>query len=170
MHKKNFFAAAIFLVIAAVSTGCVFMNGSQAEDLTVLTCREQEAYEKFKASYGDELLIGEEPLTICKMYLCASLAEDHETAYELYVKNADIILWSKQEFMDIPEKDRMQEFEIFKDVYDCDVLISGDSEERAAIRWKSRNGYVDEDLGETIYQFLLTKEDQVWRVNFMPMQ
>lgn len=170
MHKKSFYTAAFFLIIAAVITVHTFVNGSQTDDLTALTSHEQEAYEEFKASYSDEVLIGSEPLSICKMYLFASLDEDYETAYALHTKKEDTNLWSKEQYMNIPERDRMQTFEIFRDIYDCDVLIWGDSDEHATICWKSRNGYADQDLGETTHSFLLTKEDQVWKVNFMPMQ
>ena len=66
-------------------------------DFTQLTLYEQEKYEEFKSSYNDDILAGLKPISICKMYLHASVVKDYETEYELYTTNEAYVLWSKEE-------------------------------------------------------------------------
>lgn len=139
-------------------------------DLTQLTLYEQEKYEEFKSSYIDDVLVGLKPISICKMYLHASLVKDYETEYELYTTNEAYVLWSKEEDNKIPNEHRLQEFDVYKDIYDVGIIFSESNSEQATITWKSKNGYVDEKLGAITYGFSLVKDGDVWKVNFLPMQ
>jgi hypothetical protein len=64
------------------------LNNSH-KDLTDLTTYENLKFEEFKLNYDDKILIGLKPISICKMYLFASLTKDYETQYELYTSNKD---------------------------------------------------------------------------------
>ncbi len=138
-------------------------------DLIDLDYYEQKKYEEFKLSYDDYVLIDLQPISICKMYLYASLVEDYDMVYELYTTNDEYVHWTKEEDQNIPQEHRRQDFTIFKDVYDLNVNYSQFDEEHATITWKSKNGYIEEQEMFT-YIFTLIKDADVWKVNFLPMQ
>lgn len=147
----------------------VNLNDSKG-DLTDLTLYEEAKYEEFKVSYDDESLMGLGPLSVCKLYLYASSAEDYETTYELYTTDGKYVQWSKEEDMNFPKSDRMKDFRVFKDVYDLNIEYSESDEGHAAVTWKSRNGDSDEKLGAYTYGFSLVKDGETWKVNFLPVQ
>lgn len=147
----------------------VNLNDSNG-DLTDLTLSEEARYEEFRASYDDGSLNGLGPLSVCKLYLHASLAEDYETTYELYTKNEKYVQWSKEEDRNFPKSDRMKDFGVYRDVYDLNIGYTESGEKHAIITWKSRNGYSDEKLGAYTYGFSLVKDGEIWKVNFMPIQ
>jgi|LGOV01.1.fsa_nt_gb hypothetical protein len=140
------------------------------EDLTDLSTYESLKFEEFRLNYDDKVLIGLEPISICKMYLYASLIKDYETVYELYTTNEGGFFWSKEEGMNIPIKDRMSDFSIVEDVYNLKVIVNEDNKEYATIIWYSENGYNDENIGAYNNGFNLQKDGDVWKVSFVPMQ
>lgn len=140
------------------------------ENLLDLNIDEEVIYEKFKSSYDESILSEEDPITICKMYLFASLVEDYETSYALYTTNKKYVLCSKEEYKAMTKDNNIKDFEIFKDIYDLEIDINISDEERATISWFSKNGYVDEEQGTFKYSFSLIKDEKSWKVSFMPMQ
>lgn len=145
---------------------------SEVDNLLDLNDRELERLNIFKSNYDDKVLLGLDPLSICKMYLYSGYTEDYETQYELYTTKEEWVLWSKEEDENFPQDHRMQgeDFKIFHDVYDVNVEYRNlDYGERAVITWSSKNGYYD-DQGAWVYFFNLTKDDDIWRVSFIPMQ
>ena len=147
----------------------ITLNNSY-EDLTDLNAYEYSKFNEFKLNYDDRVLLDLEPLSICKMYLYASCIKDFATSYELHTTNKDGLFWSKEEEMNIPLKDRRSDFKIFEDIYGLKVEIRGDNEENAIISWFSKNGYYDESIGANKYCFRLEKDEENWRVPFLPMQ
>ncbi len=138
-------------------------------DLTDLSTYENLKFEEFKLSYDDQVLVGLEPISICKMYLYAALIGDYETEYELYITNEGGFFWSKEEDLKIPIEDHMSDFTIFEDIYNLKVEINN-NEKHSVILWNSKNGYIDENIYTYIYGFNLQKDGDVWKVSFVPMQ
>lgn len=133
------------------------------EDLTDLNTYESIKFEEFRLSYDDEFLIDLDPISICKMYLYASLIKDYETQYELYTTNEGGFFWSKEEDLNIPNKRRMSDYTMFEDVYNLNVELKGENEDLATITWFSKNRVY-------INGFSLQKHGDVWKVSFVPMQ
>ncbi len=135
-------------------------------DLTVLYDFEKEKYEEFRKNYDNSKLKGVEPFTIFKMYLYSAVEKDMETQYELYT---DINpTWTKEQHM---EMNVMSDFAEFKKTYGVEVIYNTNNEEnKATVTWYSENGYVDKDNGPFKYSFGLTKENEIWKVDYMPMQ
>lgn len=145
---------------------------AEVENLLDLNDSETEKLNEFKANYDDQALLGVEPISICKMYLYSSYIGDYETEYELYTTEEDYVMSSKEEYDNIPEEHRKQgeDFKIFQDIYNLNVEYRNDDYgERAIITWSSNNGYYD-DQGAWEYFFNLTKDDDIWKVSFVPMQ
>lgn len=145
-------------------------DGRDYEDLMVLTEEEKQAYDDFKKDYDTKYLIGLEPKSVMKLQLHAIMIEDYDTEYELYTKNEEYVLWSKEEHHEFPSDQRMSEFEKFKDVYNLKVHFGSSNVEDATITWKSKNGYVEEEHGAFMYGFTLVKDGDVWKVAFLAMQ
>ena len=145
----------------------------EAENLIDLSEYEAAKLNGFKSSYNDEVLLGLEPLSICKMYLFSGYMGDYETQYEFYTTNEDYVMWSKEDDENIPEEDRMSitDFKVFHDVYDLNVEFKArDYGEEAIITWSSKNGNYDENQEAWVYSFRLIKDNEVWKVAFVPMQ
>ena len=106
------------------------------------------------------------------MYLYSGYTKDYETQYELYTTKEEWVLWSKEEDENFPQDHRMQgeDFKIFHDIYNLNVGYRNyDYGESAIITWSSKNGYYD-DQGAWEYFFNLTKDNDIWKVSFIPMQ
>lgn len=143
-------------------------ENDRSRDLMDLTLTEKECYDSFKTSYDAKELVGLDPESICSLYIYALFIEDHETVYELYQKDEAHVLWSKEEHFKIQEDEKgMENFDVFKEIYDFKTTFDGD---QAHLTWKSKNGYVDEISGPFTYSFYLSKEDDIWRVCYLPMQ
>ena len=145
----------------------------EAENLINLSEYETAKLNEFKSSYDDEVLLDLEALSVCKMYLFSGYMGDYETQYEFYTRNEDYVMWSKEEDENIPKEDRMsvKDFEIFYDVYDLNVeYIDRDNWTEAIITWSSKNGHYDENQEAWVYSFRLIKDNEVWKVAFVPMQ
>ncbi len=140
------------------------------EDLTDLNTYENLKFEEFRLNYDDKVLLGLEPISICKMYLYASLIKDYDTVYELYTTNEEGFFWTKEEDMNIPIIERMSDFTVVEDVYNLKFEINKSDDENAVITWNSKNGYFDENIGAHIYGFSFVKDGDVWKVSFLPMQ
>lgn len=138
--------------------------------LLELTAYEDSKLGDFRQNYEDKTLKDLDPLSVCKMYLYSALIGDYETQYELYTTNEGYVMWSKEEDLAFPKKDRIKDFEKYKDVHDIEVKYGKNYEEEAIISWSSENGYVDEEHGPWNYEFRLIKDGDIWKVSFMPMQ
>lgn len=146
---------------------------AEVENLLDLNDYEAEKFKEFKSNYEDKVLLGLEPLSICKMYLYSGYTEDYETQYELYTTKEEWVLWSKEEDENIPEEHRMkiEDFKVFNDVYNLNVELKNQHYgEVAVITWSSQNGYYDEVEGAWVYFFNLMKDNGIWKVGFIPMQ
>ena len=143
---------------------------SYHEALTDLTTFESLKFEQFRLNYDDEVLLGLEPISICKMYLYASLLGDYETVYELYTTNEEYAMATKEEYLNIRNEHRMSDFTVFEDIYDLNFEVNKYNEEHAVITWHSKNGYFDENIGAYIYSFSFIKDGDIWKVSFVPMQ
>lgn len=131
-----------------------------------LTDTELEAYNNFKLEFDHQVLKSLEPLSILKFYFVSSYKKDYDTQYELYVKDENSVMWTKEEDELIPKEHRLSDFDLFTHVYDIEVDIEDD---QAMITWHALFGYSDEQ-GNWRYGFQLYREDDIWRVSFMPMQ
>jgi hypothetical protein len=146
---------------------------AEVENLLDLNDYEAEKLGDFKSSYDDKVLLGLEPISICKMYLYSAYTGDYETQYELYTTKEGWVLCSKEEYENIPEEHRMQteDFKVFNDIYNLNVEIKNQHYgEVAVITWSSQNGYYDEVEGAWVYFFNLMKDNGIWKVGFIPMQ
>ena len=146
---------------------------AEVENLLDLNDYEAEKLGDFKSSYDDKVLLGLEPISICKMYLYSAYTGDYETQYELYTTKEGWVLCSKEEYENIPEEHRMQteDFKVFNDIYNLNVEIKNQHYgEVAVITWSSQNGYYDEVEGAWVYFFNLMKDNDIWKVSFIPMQ
>ncbi len=114
------------------------------EDLTDLSTYESLKFDEFKLNYDDKVLLGLKPISICKMFLHASLIKDYDTEYELYTTNGEGFFISKEEYMNIPINERMSDFTVVEDVHNLKVEINKYDKEYATIIWNSKNGYSDE--------------------------
>ncbi|MCH4890590.1 hypothetical protein EZV73_23615 [Acidaminobacter sp. JC074] len=137
-------------------------------DLIELSNEEANMLRAFKVEYDPGVLIDASPLSICKLYLYSSSQKDFETCYELYIKDSEDIMGyvEKDEYLEIRNRDANFSYELFTDVYDLEVEIEDDE---AIILWYAKDGYNDPLQGPFRYGFTLTKQD-IWRVNFLPMQ
>lgn len=140
------------------------------EDLTDLSSYEHWKFEAFKINYDDEVLLGLEPIAICKMYLYALLIEDYDTVYELYTKDESGFYWTKEADEEYRLKGNMSDFSVFEDIYNLKVEINAYDEDNAVITWHSKNGYFDENIGNYIYSFALKRDGDIWKASFVPMQ
>ncbi|MGV8146461.1 MAG: hypothetical protein ACLKAK_08950 [Alkaliphilus sp.] len=145
-------------------------NNTYHGDLIDLTTYESMVFYKFREGYDTELLRGLKPLSIMKMFLYAGLIGDCETEYEFYTTSAEYILWTKEEYMAIPDEHRTSDFSVFKDVYDLEVNIRNNNGKYATVTWKSKNGYIDEKQGAFTYSFSLQMDGEIWKVSFLPKQ
>ena len=93
------------------------------EDLTDLTFFESFKFEEFRNNYDNEVLNGLTPISICKMYLHASLIKDYESQYEFYTTNENGWFWTKEEDEMIPSSDRISDFSIFEDIYNLNMIL-----------------------------------------------
>ena len=146
---------------------------ADVENLLDLNDYETEKINEFKIKYDDKVLLGLEPLSICKMYLYSAYTGDYETQYELYTTKEGWVLCSKEEYENIPEEHRMQteDFKVFNDIYNLNVELKNQHYgEVAVITWSSQNGYYDEVEGAWVYFFNLMKDNDIWKVSFIPMQ
>jgi hypothetical protein len=146
---------------------------AEVENLLDLNDYEAEKLGDFKSSYDDKVLLGLEPISICKMYLYSAYTGDYETQYELYTTKEGWVLCSKEEYENIPEEHRMQteDFKVFNDIYNLNVELKNQHYgEVAVITWSSQNGYYDEVEGAWVYFFNLMKDNGIWKVGFIPMQ
>ena len=74
---------------------------------------------------------------------------------------------TKDEF--INESDNsVLDYDIFNDVYNLETRIDADGLD-ATIIWKSKNGHYADPEGYFTYGFSLTKDGEVWKVSFAPM-
>lgn len=140
------------------------------EDLTVLTEKEKQIYDDFKKDYDTKHLIGLDPVSVMKLYTYANMKADYDTVYELYTKKEEYVLMTKEEHDDLSQNIRAGDFDKFKDVYHLKIRLESSNEEYVTILWKSKNGYVGEDYGAFVYGFSLIKDEDVWKVVFLPMQ
>lgn len=143
------------------------MDDSHTEAISFLDMSDDELkiYESFKEEYNDEMLTAVEPFTIMKFYLYSSYVKDYETQYELYVNHEDYDMsWTKEEHMEIPDKDRISDFGEFETAYNVEVKVEGD---HALVLWNS--DYDGEE--EFKYGFNLDRDENgIWKVDFIPMQ
>jgi hypothetical protein len=75
-----------------------------------------------------------------------------------------------QKFSEIAYEHRRSDYGVFEDVFNVKIDLSTRDEDNALIVWNSRNGYVDELQGGWTYTFRLVKDDDVWKVGFLPLQ
>lgn len=145
-----------------------FNQSESTESFMALTDNELNAYNSFKENYNDMALTGLSPLSIMKLYLHAEKIKDYDTQYELYTRDENQVMWTKEEHLDIPESDRVKDFGIFETATRRTVTIN-DGE--AIVSWYSTHDSdaYDEDAWQ--YGFRLTMDDNgIWRVGFIPMQ
>lgn len=139
-----------------------------AESFMSLTDNELNAYTSFKENYNDMALTGLSPLSIMKLYLHTEKIKDYGTQYELYTRDENQVMWTKEDHLKIPESDRIKDFGIFEKATRRTVTIN---EDLAIVSWFSTHdsGEYNEDAWQ--YGFRLTMDDNgIWRVGFMPMQ
>lgn len=141
------------------------------EDLLDLTTYQSVIFDKFRKSYDVEVLKGLEPISICKMYLYAQLIGDYETQYEFILQNDDFLM-TKEEFLDIFIEEKTNDFAMFKGICDLKVDISTDdyNKEHAVISWKLKNDCIDDKQGASLYGFSMQKDEEIWKVCFLPLQ
>ncbi|PKM70276.1 MAG: hypothetical protein CVU93_02900, partial [Firmicutes bacterium HGW-Firmicutes-18] len=84
------------------------------ESFMNLTDNELNAYNSFKENYNDMALTGLSPLSIMKLYLYAVKTKDYDTQYELYTKDENQVMWTKEEHLSIPDNHRINDFGIFE--------------------------------------------------------
>lgn len=145
-----------------------FNQTESTESFIELTDSELNAYNSFKENYNDMALTDLSPLSIMKLYLHAAKIKDYDTQYELYTRDENQVMWTKEEHLNIPENHRMEDFGIFETATGRTVTIN-DGE--AIVSWFSAHDSdaFDEDAWQ--YGFRLTMDDDgIWRVGFMPMQ
>ena len=136
-------------------------------DLTDLSTYESLKFEEFRLNYDDNVLIGLEPVSICKMYLYTTLIGDYETQYELYTTNEEGFFIPKEEYMKISREYKLPSYKPLE-VYKLNIKFDGPNEEYATITWYS-NGPIDE-RPEAFHGFHLRKDKEIWKVSFVPMQ
>jgi len=134
------------------------------DSLISLDSYELKKYGEFKNEYDDQVLYGLNPISICKMYLYASWIKDYETQYEFYTTDEDYVLWTKEEHLNFPESDSISDFSSYSRVYDLYVEYRAFEEtEEATVVW-----YVEDNDYDHI--FSLVKENDIWKVCFLPIQ
>ncbi|MDP3387381.1 MAG: hypothetical protein Q8S24_09110 [Eubacteriales bacterium] len=138
------------------------------ESFMDLNDSELNAYNSFKENYNDMALTGLSPLSIMKLYLYAVKTKDYDTQYELYTKDENQVMWTKEEHLNIPDNDRIKDFGIFEKATRRTVTIN---EEEAIVSWYSAHDSGAYNEGPLQYGFRLTMDDNgIWWVGFMPMQ
>lgn len=154
-----------FLIIFTLTfllVGC-----TNSINLLELSNNELDTYNKFKENYDEFILKDLSPLSICKLYLYSLKTKDYITEYELYTKDKDYVLWSKEEHMNIPEEHRLKDFDIFINAEKLEVNIN---EKTAYIIWDYKKE-LDASAKPFRVGFSLTKnKNGIWKVNFMPLQ
>ncbi|HBH12942.1 MAG TPA: hypothetical protein DDX29_07490 [Clostridiales bacterium] len=145
-----------------------FNKTDSTESFMDLTDNELNAYNSFKESYNDMALTGLSPLSIMKLYLHAEKIKDYDTQYELYTRDEDQVMWTKEEHLNIPESDRVKDFGIFEKATRRTVTIN---EGEAIVSWYSTHDSDEYNEDAWQYGFRLTMDDNgIWRVGFLPMQ
>lgn len=146
-----------------------YLNQSETtESFMELSDNELNAYNSFKENYDDMALTGLSPLSIMKLYLHAEKIKDYDTQYELYTRDEDQVMWTKEEHLNIPENDRVKDFGIFEKATRRTVTIN---EGEAIVSWYSNHDSdaYNEDAWQ--YSFRLAMDDNgIWQVGFLPMQ
>ncbi len=140
----------------------------ETQSLLDLSPKELEAFEQFQSDRDDIHLMGLSPLSIMKLYLHAEVQRDFLTQYYLYYLDNQSALWSLEEHLAIPNEDRVQDFGVFENASRVVVWEQGNL---ANVSWYSDHfsEAYDEDAWQ--YYFHLTRnENNVWKVNFIPMQ
>ncbi|MBV1757517.1 MAG: hypothetical protein KMY55_06695 [Dethiosulfatibacter sp.] len=139
-----------------------------AESFMDLTDNELNSYNSFKEDYNDMALTGLSPLSIMKLYLHAEKIKDYDTQYELYTRDEDQVMWTKEEHLSIPESDRVKDFGIFETATRRTITIN---EGEAIVSWYSNHDSEAYNEDSWQYDFRLTMDDNgIWRVGFIPMQ
>lgn len=145
-----------------------FNQTESTESFMNLTDNELNAYNSFKDNYNDMALEELSPLSIMKLYLHAEKIKDYSTQYELYTRDENQVMWTKEDHLKIPENDRVKDFGIFEKATRRTVTIN---EEEAIVSWFSTHDSGAYNEGPWQYGFRLTMDDDgIWRVGFMPMQ
>lgn len=136
-------------------------------NLTELNPEEMELYEEFSNTYDIEVLRGSSPIVITKMYIYASFIGDYETAYELYVTDENYVLFSKDEYIESSQGEN-EKYDNYLEAYN--LYVKYYDSDGACLFWAKDQETLYE-IHTLYYQiFHLTKEDGIWRVDYLPIQ
>lgn len=138
-----------------------------------MTSAEFTAYEMFAASRDEELLRGLSPIEVFRYYVQASLENDWETIYALYIHDPDHGVPDYDSFMsEVPRYEETtlgawQMWERLKLDYRLAEEVEQTGEGHALIRIIPFNGGTGEE--EKGFQ-LIRNEAGIWKVGWLPMQ
>jgi hypothetical protein len=138
-----------------------------------MTSEEFIAYEKFAASRDEELLRGLSPIEVFRYYVQASLENDWETIYALYIHDSDHGVPDYESFMsEVPDDTEtlLQSWQLWERLkldYRLAEEVEQAEEGHALIRIIPFGGGTKEE--EQGFQ-VIRNEAGIWKVGWLPMQ